>query len=225
MKKILAIVAVMMLVPFTAFGMEMMADTALEDVTGQAGVSITIDNVQMDFAMDYLSWGDGDGLGGSTEGYVNLTQIQMTGIVIDKLIVGSSQVGTVAGTTYADHDGDASTPDVAVLTNTQIMEAGTFRTFDFNPYDGESDLAYLTIDVGDLTVAYDSLGNALTDTAVRIGIPTLAIHVEAIAPFDIVLDEDPGNDPLSTTAATLGSIAVGGMHCDLKGGTVWIFAH
>ena len=43
MKKVLAIALAMMLVPFTAFGLEMLEDSTLDNVTGQAGVSINVD--------------------------------------------------------------------------------------------------------------------------------------------------------------------------------------
>ena len=145
MKKMLAVVAILMLVPFSAFGMEMMADTALEDVTGQAGVTISIDNVQMDFAMNYLSWGDTDGFLVDTDsdgipdaslgaGYVNLSQIKMTGIVIDKLIIGNSGLTPIAL--------DGTTVD------TEIMENNVFNPFAYDITATGANLAYLTIDVG-----------------------------------------------------------------------------
>jgi len=199
MKKVLAIIAIVMLVPFTAFGMEMMADTALEDVTGQAGVSISIDNVQMDFSMDYISWGDSDGLGGTAAGYVNITEMTMTNIVIDKLAIGAA--------------------GISVLSGTHIV-AGASAPMDFDPTDGASDLRALTIDVGDYAACVDATGAVLTDTAVAIGVPTLSIYVGAIAPFNVALDDAAG-----ATGTALGSVALGGMQLDTKGGTLYIFAH
>ncbi len=204
MKKVIAIVAVLMLVPFTAFGLEMMHDSALEDVTGQAGVSISIDNVQLDFAMDYMSWGDGDGIDGSAAGYVNITQVRMTDVVIDKLAIGSSGITPLSGT--------------------HVVGGVEGVAMDFDPTNGASDLAYLTIDVGDFTLGYvdDGTGTfvAYNDTAVQIGVPTLSIYVGAIAPFDICLDSAAGN-----SGTALGSVAVGGMQLDTKGGNLYIFAH
>jgi len=43
MKKLLVIATILMMIPFTAFSMDAMNDTAMDDVTGQAGVSIGID--------------------------------------------------------------------------------------------------------------------------------------------------------------------------------------
>jgi hypothetical protein len=140
MKKMLAVAAIVMLVPFNAFGLEMMADTALEDVTGQAGVSISIDNVQMDFQMDYLSWGDADGFAidftgngvvdenDYNTGYVNITTMKMTNIVIDKLGIGASGITPIAGA-YG-----AGPVLVTGDTTTQVM--------------GAAHLSPLTIDVG-----------------------------------------------------------------------------
>ncbi len=45
MKKIIAIAIGMLLVPFTAFGMETATDESMEGVQGQSGVAITVDDV------------------------------------------------------------------------------------------------------------------------------------------------------------------------------------
>lgn len=199
MKKMLAIAAILMLVPFTASALEMMPDTALEDVTAQAGVTISIDNIQMDFSMDYLSWGDADGIGASGgTGYVNITGITMTNIVIDKLAVGASGIGEISGT---------------------HIVGGVSAAMDLDLTDGTSDLRNMTIDVGDLTTVNLS-GNVYTDTAVAIGIPTISIYVGAIAPFDIALDSAAG-----TGGTALGTMALGGMQLDTKGGSIYILAH
>jgi hypothetical protein len=83
MKKLIAILAILMLVPFTAFGLEALSEDVLDDVTGQAGVSINME-VQIDsVTMDTLAWGDADGLGGtSTAGWVGMSNFSMTGIQI-----------------------------------------------------------------------------------------------------------------------------------------------
>lgn len=47
MKKVLALAVAMLLIPFTAFGLEMMSDGDMASITGQSGVAISIDNVQV----------------------------------------------------------------------------------------------------------------------------------------------------------------------------------
>ncbi|BBO73656.1 hypothetical protein DSCW_10730 [Desulfosarcina widdelii] len=224
MKKVLAIIAIVMLVPFTAFGMEMMADTALEDVTGQAGVSISIDNVQMDFQMGYLGWGDSDGIlypddlatAGLSDlldtiedgGWVYLSQMKFLGIVIDKYMVGTAGI-TPLNPTF--HDGTAF---------------------------AAADLSALTIDVGQIYTQFtsafvpDTVNNLAT--GVKIGVPTLSIVVVQIAPFNISLvsyatDPNTGDlipaTPATDSTDTLGTMAMGAIQLDTKGGSITIFAH
>lgn len=222
MKKVLAIVAIVMLVPFSAFGLEMMHDTALEDVTGQAGVSISIDNVQMDFQMGYLGWGDSDGIdlpdsGGlnptldgaitaiEAGGWVYMSQMQFLNIVIDKYAVGAAGI-TPLNPAFAD--GTAFAP---------------------------GDLSPLTIDVGTIYTSFvenagawiPNTGGALA-TGVRIGVPTLSIQVGTIAPFDISLVAYDGLGPAAPavdSTDTLGTMAMGSIQLDTKGGSITIFAH
>ena len=78
MKKVLAIVLAMMLVPFTAFGLEMLEDSTLDNVTGQAGVSINLD-VQVDATIDAAAWGDSDGIG-AEGGYVGMSDMVITNL-------------------------------------------------------------------------------------------------------------------------------------------------
>lgn len=47
MKKVLALAVAMLLIPFTAFGLEMMSDGDMASITGQSGVAISVDNVQV----------------------------------------------------------------------------------------------------------------------------------------------------------------------------------
>ncbi|BBO68033.1 hypothetical protein DSCA_19630 [Desulfosarcina alkanivorans] len=198
MKKILTIAAVLMLVPFSAFALQMIDDTDLDGITAQAGVSIYIDNVQLDFSMDYLSWGDGDGINGSAAGYVNITTLRMSNVVIDAYGIGSSGIAPL---------------------NPNHIVGGAVVAMDLDLTDGTSDLHALTIDTGDYTVV-DPGGNVIADTCVAIGVPTLSVYIDQIDPFDITLDNVAGNG-----GTALGSVALGGMQIDTKGGTVFIYAH
>jgi len=209
MKKFIAIAAILMLVPFTAFGLDVLSDETMGDVTGQAGVSISIDNVQLDFQMDYFSWGDADGFEATTgkaalDGFVNVSGITVKGIVIDKMAVGNSGLPTIA-----------TTPYLVTGTTTTAMDFSYSATAP----DLTGDLQALTIDVGQ-NAGVDRDGNFGTYTMVRIGIPTLTIFVNEIDPFAIRLDTTYG-----TGGNELGSIALGGMQIDLKGGDVYIYAH
>lgn len=60
MKK-LAILLALLIIPCTAFGLEMMSDNAMDDVTGQSGVTIGLDDIQLFLNIDKLAWVDCDG--------------------------------------------------------------------------------------------------------------------------------------------------------------------
>lgn len=60
MKK-LALILALMLIPCSAFGLEMLDDTSLDGITGQAGVNIALDDVQIFINIERLAWVDADG--------------------------------------------------------------------------------------------------------------------------------------------------------------------
>jgi len=59
MKK-LAIILAVLLVPMMAFGMDTISDTDLNDVTGQAGVSIALTSIRIENSGGTTSYGDSD---------------------------------------------------------------------------------------------------------------------------------------------------------------------
>ena len=61
MKKLALVLAFLLIVPGAAFGLEMMNDTSMDDVTGQSGVAITVDDVQIFMNIDRVAWLDCDG--------------------------------------------------------------------------------------------------------------------------------------------------------------------
>jgi hypothetical protein len=63
MKKLALILAIMLAIPCTAFGLEMLNDNTLDEVTGQSGVSIAFDDVQMFLHVDKFAYIDCDGYG------------------------------------------------------------------------------------------------------------------------------------------------------------------
>jgi hypothetical protein len=84
MKKFIAILAVLMLVPFTAFGLESLSEDVMDNVTGQAGVSIAAD-INIDLTMDTMAWGDSDGIDADTsdsEGWIGLKNFNMDNLRI-----------------------------------------------------------------------------------------------------------------------------------------------
>ena len=61
MKKLALIIAFMMILPGAAFGLEMLNDSAMDEITGQSGVHIGFDDVQIFMNIDRISWIDADG--------------------------------------------------------------------------------------------------------------------------------------------------------------------
>jgi hypothetical protein len=67
MKKLIALIAAILVVPFTAFALTPISDSQMNDVTGQTGVSIAVD-VHMQMDIETAAWGDDDGIGGTSQG-------------------------------------------------------------------------------------------------------------------------------------------------------------
>jgi len=60
MKK-LAIILALIIIPCSAFGLEMLSDSTMDGVTGQAGVNIAMDDIQMFINIEKMAWIDCDG--------------------------------------------------------------------------------------------------------------------------------------------------------------------
>ena len=113
MKK-LVLIAILSLVPFTAFALDAMDDSALDKVTAQEGVTITFNAVEINQAAEDIAWGDADGLndaGVTTGGYIfmssnagNTISLDGTSLTIDvatavaDIAVGAETI--TAGTTF-----------------------------------------------------------------------------------------------------------------------------
>jgi len=61
MKKLALILAMLLVIPGAAFGLEMLNDSALDNVTGQSGVNIVFDDIEMFINIDKMSYVDTDG--------------------------------------------------------------------------------------------------------------------------------------------------------------------
>jgi hypothetical protein len=66
-KLVLALIVALTLAPFSAFGLEMMTDDSMKDVTAQAGVAIAIDDVVLEQHIGATKYIDSDGIGGNVE--------------------------------------------------------------------------------------------------------------------------------------------------------------
>jgi hypothetical protein len=108
MKK-LAIFLALMMVPFSAFAMDVISDSEMEAVTGQTGVSISVIDMSLDLDVMNFSWSDSDcgTLIVSTvpvaygPGYFNAFDIEMDNIYIT--MNAEAAGATQAGIQYAAH--------------------------------------------------------------------------------------------------------------------------
>jgi len=67
-KLVLALIVALALAPFSAFGMEMMTDDGMKDVTAQAGVAIAIDDIILEQFVGATKYIDQGGLGAADFG-------------------------------------------------------------------------------------------------------------------------------------------------------------
>ena len=96
MKK-LALILALMLIPCTAFGLEMLNDNALDEVTGQSGVSIAMDDIQLFLHVDRFAYLDCDGYS-TNSGYGGTCASNIgAGIVINNFqmdMININMIGT-----------------------------------------------------------------------------------------------------------------------------------
>lgn len=213
MKKVIALFAVMMLIPMTAFGMQSMDQQEMSEVTGQSGVAITIDDVVLhESASETWYQNSFDTDGNATNGY------EATGAV------GMVEEG--AKTTYVNAiTGAGATADGLDLTGT----AGTYElqgdyagnlgdTFVTAVNNGNWSPSPLTIQVGQFGVlgsggdsAFVAANSALSDaTGVVVGLPTVEIHEEGGMATKLLVSNSP--NPLNDERADSGVSSFGTLY-------------
>lgn len=101
MKK-LALILALMLCAAPAFGLEMLDNNTMDSITGQAGVNIAVDDIQLFMNIEKMAWIDCDGLASwegkgtcsSAGGAMVLNNFQLDVLNINA-IVGTTTIGTV----------------------------------------------------------------------------------------------------------------------------------
>jgi hypothetical protein len=195
--------AAMILVPFSAFGLEAMNDQAMNDVTGQAGVSIAVDNVQLYQSIGKLSYTDTDGIptagiNGGTLAIYNLVQMTKINAIIDDTDRGG-QLANAYGAIMANGFYNAPTGGV-------VAHALSIDVVDALPI-LSAGLAH-------------NMGGAVNVAGVLIGLPTVEI-VQSISPFDIVVEAaGAAND-----GASFGQLAIENQVTAILSGTLEIAPH
>jgi len=181
MKKLtgILIAAALLLAPISASALEMMTDASMKDVTGQAGVSIAIDDVVLESWVGDTRYTDEDGTAGMGVG----TDAGSV-VISDQHTIQDFQAILTDGTTLLS----PGTP--LAETGLLVGYTGTRNLFDMNTTDGFEPSA-LSIDVGTcpvLTTAH-AAGGGGPIAGVVIGLPTLEINTSA-STMDIGIASD-----------------------------------
>jgi hypothetical protein len=207
--------AAMIVVPFSAFGLEAMNDQAMNDVTGQAGISIAVDNVQLYQSIGKLSYTDTDGItvlgaggtpvtiAGGSLSISNLVQMTKINAIVDDTDRGgqlANAYGTILGNGFytpvtdanagATHHAQALSIDVVAAL--PMLSAGMTNNF----------------------------GTAINVAGVLIGLPTVEI-VQSISPFDIVVEAAGA----ANSGASFGQLAIENQVTAILSGTLEIAPH
>lgn len=143
MKKIAMLVAMLMIIPCAAFGMEMLDNNTMDSITGQSGVAIAMDDLQLFLSIDKMAYIDADGFntyqnyGGSVSGQgaaFYIDNFQMDTININ--MIGAAGDGTASiGATHEDLNEDG----------------GVNQTWNF----GDGSLGLVSSQAGHINLMYD----------------------------------------------------------------------
>lgn len=208
MKKLALIIAFMMILPGAAFGLEMLNDSVMDEITGQSGVSIAFDDIQIFMHIEKMYWQDNDGFGtdegygvgwSSTGGQIAIKDFQIDTMRINA-ITGSNP-GAASGVSYF-----TSTGEQWVDPNSSEEQLGLFYTYDANAaLAPDVDLGNyvkvsrqfsgLTIDAAKHLPAISEgyYNNTKVETfivgGVMIGLPTIEINIPGMQLTPVFYDE------------------------------------
>jgi hypothetical protein len=183
MKKVIALFAVMMLIPMTAFGMQSMDQQEMSEVTGQSGVAITIDDVVLHQS--------------ASETWYQNTMYNSTGGVVSQGSVGMVESGEQLTMVNAIVGWDDTNDEFQSAGDYGLQGDYTFNGIDSTVYDPSSDFSPspLTIQVGQFgplaslegtTSAFAAAGHTQA-TGVVVGLPTVEIHQEGATAMELLV--------------------------------------
>lgn len=106
MKKLAVIIVFIMLIPCPAFGMQMLSNSSLDNITGQSGVSIAVNNLQIYLHIDTIMYIDKDGVSqqvapsaarfGSEGGAIGIKDFTLNLLNVNQIVGGSQDPQTGA---------------------------------------------------------------------------------------------------------------------------------
>jgi hypothetical protein len=206
MKKLALVFALMMLIPCSAFGMQMLNNSSMDQITGQSGVSIAFDDVQVFLHIDKIAYIDSDGVAasvapstaglGTTAGAVGINNFTLNLLNVNAIVgTGAATATNGYATTAGQHGG-----------NMVLASSGVIPLF-YNYATSASSAAYLN---GAGTMSYGLQSSVYLN-------PTTGAPSAAIEPRFLTIDVS-GNLPCATAAiqyltgsatATLGGVVIG----------------
>ncbi|KJS33188.1 MAG: hypothetical protein VR64_02925 [Desulfatitalea sp. BRH_c12] len=228
MKKFALVLSLIMLLPLNALALQTLSEDDMGGITGQAGVSIAIDDVKLYQNIGYLSYTDDDGVDG-TAGTVSVSNLYMM-VHVNALTEATGVDGTPFVSPGRDIQGTYAVTDptgVAFNYKNTATPAGADTIFIAKA---------LTIDVGTMPVLTAGLTNnaqymttapdSTNVAGVRIGLPTVEIFQSALS-FDVTVDSVDAVTGVAAynSGASYGRISIGNMTMAVLDGAIEIAPH
>lgn len=203
MKKVVSLLAVLMLIPFTAYGMQSMDQQEMSEVTGQSGVAITVDDVVLHESGSEIWYQNNlEGAEGNMHsGAVGMVEEGQQTTFINAIVETDPAEGFESAGNYGLEGEYDALPETS-----------------FDP--DASEPSPITIQVGQMGVLAEAQGTtsafvqsdeAKADaTGVVIGLPTVEIHEEGSTAMQLLVS-DSGN-PTGDTRADDGVSSFGTLY-------------
>src|SRR6056297_4281243 len=207
MKKLALVLAFLLVLPGAAFGLEMMNDTSMDDVTGQSGVAITMDDIQIFMNIDRVAWLDCDGYFCGANSYtkdggaVGISNFQLDVLQVNAPDQATSKVNGVWNLTNANpcseidlkydygdtslNEGSCSLVDSAGI-GTQTLGLNNYESVGDPLDNGRFIPRPLTIDASSRLPIMTQMRESAIDTGnanvggVIIGLPTIEISIPTL---------------------------------------------
>lgn len=211
MKRLLVVLAILVL-PLSAMAMTPISDNDMSAVTGQAGVTIDIGNMNIEMSLGTITWGDVDGLDANTAnaGYVNMC----IETVPMHIAIGSLTLSIDVGT-YIPQSFTSAFDTASSLANVTAVAIG-FTNFTMS-MDAFAIHAIVLDGTNGVVVDY------LADAAGGGWIPTVQGPIGAPTNASAYLTAYLAADPIETKS--LGWFGFSNLQVAINGGTVWIYPH
>jgi len=234
MKRLVIILALVMLLPLNAFALDALTEDTMGQITGQSGVSIAIDDVKIYQNIEYLTYTDADGVSTGSA----LAGTYVAGTAGSVSIENLRMMVNINAITHLE-SGLPVSPGRALLGTYALTDlAGNPINFNNDATDSAFEARPLSIDVGDMAVLSEGLsynatsgaaGTGLSVVGVRIGLPTVEIHQTALS-FDVTVSGGTAGTIVVTPAAansgaSFGTISIGANTMAILDGFVEIAPH